>query len=64
MQVEARLKSEKDNWRSAMEAQKSSEVKQAIELARTEWEDAHEFSVEQIRKSMENQIQERISAEV
>ncbi|KAK3095207.1 hypothetical protein FSP39_011518 [Pinctada imbricata] len=63
-EVEARLKTEKENWRSAMESQKSSEIKQAIELARTEWEDTHEFSVDQIRNSMEKQLQERISAEI
>jgi enolase len=65
MEKQMREKSELEKLATEQrEVEQKKEVKQAIEHARREWEDSHEYHVEQIKNSMEEQIQERISAEV
>lgn len=65
MEKQRREKSELEKLATEQrEVEQKKELKQAIEHARREWEDSHEYHVEQIKNSMEEQIQERISAEV
>lgn len=65
MEKQMREKSELEKLTNEQrEVEQKKELKQAIEHARREWEDSHEYHVEQIKNSMEEQIQERISAEV
>ncbi|CAC5397295.1 CEP152 [Mytilus coruscus] len=65
LEKQTRERQEKDKLTAEQrEMEQKKDLKQAIEHARREWEDSHEYSVEQIKNSMEEQIQERISAEV
>ncbi|XP_052084175.1 centrosomal protein of 152 kDa-like [Mytilus californianus] len=65
LEKQTRERQEKDKLTAEQrEMEQKKDLKQAIEHARREWEDSHEYSVEQIKNSMEEPIQERISAEV
>jgi len=59
-----RLKEEKEKWKQSMQIEKTEEVRKVLEQAQRDWDESHDTSVEQIKNSMEEDIQGRISAEV
>ncbi|XP_069102444.1 trichohyalin-like isoform X3 [Argopecten irradians] len=74
-QLKERLEKERVKWESTYQERVSKEKikwvaeqdqtnKQVLEQAKQAWEDSHELCVGKIQESMEEQIQERISAEV